>query len=148
MMSNSPQQARDLKATFPTPSTVTSDLDQLPELLTLVVGIDLEDEGSEIRQLDDHAGAKISKHDHAFPVSARQPKPEAQPQPAWETAFGVARPRNDLMSAVQSTNSTPATTWDAAFKVARPRNDLMSAVQSTNSTPTTTWDAAFKVHMP
>merc|ERR1719316_2035001 len=178
MMSNSPQQARDLKATFPTPSTVTSDLDQLPELLTLVVGIDLEDEGSEIRQLDDHAGAKISKHDHAFPVSARQPKPEAQPQPAWETAFGVARPRNDLVSAVQSTNSTPTTTWDAAFKVhvpvarfpeipaaekppasiaaawetasgvARPRNDLMSAVQSANSTPATTWDAAFKVHMP
>ena len=30
-------------------------------------------------------------------------------------------------------------------EVARPRNDLMSAVQSTNSTPTTTWDAAFKV---
>ena len=29
----------------------------------------------------------------------------------------VARPRNDLMHAVQSTNSTPATTWDAAFKV-------------------------------
>ena len=29
----------------------------------------------------------------------------------------VARPRNDLMHAVQSANSTPATTWDAAFKV-------------------------------
>jgi hypothetical protein len=83
-----------------------------------------------------------------FPEMPAAEKPDASIVAAWEMAFGVARPRNDLMHAVQSANSTPTPTWDAAFKVARPRNDLLHAVQSANSTPTTTWDAAFKVHMP
>jgi hypothetical protein len=46
------------------------------------------------------------------------------------------------------TKASIAAKWETAFGVARPRNDLMHAVQSANSTPTTTWDAAFKVHMP
>jgi hypothetical protein len=56
-----------------------------------------------------------------MPAAAEKPvKPKSSIAAEWETAFGVARPRNDLMHAVQSTNSTPATTWDAAFKLCLP----------------------------
>merc|ERR1719316_1534573 len=55
-----------------------------------------------------------------MPAVEKPVKSEASIAAAWETAFGVARPRNDLMHAVQSANSTPATTWDAAFKVHMP----------------------------
>merc|ERR1719214_322236 len=111
--------------------------------------------------------------------AAEQPEPtKASTAAAWEKAFGVSRPRNDLMDAVESASSIPSTTWDAAFKVhtpverypetaaelpeptkastaaawdeafnvSRPRNDLMDAVELASSIPSTTWDAAFKVH--
>jgi hypothetical protein len=78
-----------------------------------------------------------------FPEMPAAEKPVEKP--AWETAFGVARPRNDLMHAVQSANSTPTTTWDAAFKVHEPvaRFPEMPAAEKPVEKPA--WETAFGV---
>merc|ERR1719324_654546 len=126
LMSDPLQLARDLKAkvNILTPSTVASDL----------------------AQLDLNAETKISHYDHAFPVSKLQPEPETQSHLnlAWDKAFATAQ--NAVTPLAAKASITAA--WETAFGVPRPRNDLMHAAQSTNSTPPTTWDAAFKATMP
>merc|ERR1719160_1055272 len=89
-----------------------------------------------------------------MPAAAEKPvEPKSSIAAAWETAFGVARPRNDLMSAVQSVNSTPATTWDAAFKVHMPvaRFSEMPAVEQpvkSEASIAAAWQTAFGVARP
>merc|ERR1719395_522996 len=90
-----------------------------------------------------------------MPAAAEKPvEPKSSIAAAWETAFGVVRPRNDLMSAVRSANSTPATTWDAAFKVHTPvaRFPEMPAAAEKpvkpEATITADWETAFGVARP
>jgi hypothetical protein len=132
MMSDPLQLARDLKAkvNILTPSTVASDLDT-----------------PDVPQLDLNAETKISHYDHAFPVSKHQPEPETQSHLtlAWDQAF--ATPAQNVVKPLEAKASIAAA-WETAFGVPRPRNELMHAAQSTNSTPPTTWDAAFKATMP
>merc|ERR1719443_2712629 len=88
-----------------------------------------------------------------MPAVEKPVKSEASIAAAWQTAFGVARPRNGLMHAVQSANSTPATTWDAAFKVHMPvaRFPEMPAVEKpvkSEASIAAAWETAFGVARP
>lgn len=136
-MSDSMLQARGAKGKvdfhFPTPSTVASDLDA-----------DMLD----MPQLDLNAGTKISHYDHAFPVSKVHPEPQTQSHLnlTWDQAF-LPSVRVAQDSRPQEKASVAAA-WETAFGVPRPRNDILQAFVSANTIATTTWDAAFKAHMP
>jgi len=119
-----------VKIQFTTPSTVASDLD------------------TDIPQLDLDAQTKISHYDHAFPVSTLHPEPETQSRLnlTWDQAF--LPPVRAAAELLEPTKASIAAAWEKAFGVPRPRNDLMHAVLSSNSKPMTTWDAAFQANVP
>jgi len=134
-MSDSMLQAPKMKVDFhfPTPSTVASDLDaDLPEM----------------PQLDLNAETKISQYDHAFPVSKVHPEPQTQSHLnlSWDQAFlPTTRAAQELP--LDSKKAPVAAAWETAFGVPRPRNDLLEAIFA-HTIATTTWDVAFKAHMP
>lgn len=135
-MMMSEMQVRDgklsAKVDFPTPSTVASDL---------------EAGHVDVPQLDLDGETKISHYDHAFPVTKLQPQTQRQNHvgATWDQAFLPAA-RLPVEGPLEKANI--AACWETAFGVPRPRNDLMHAILSANSTSTTTWDAAFKAHLP